>query len=234
MTNQAERDPWDLIRTGHASEGTDLFRQEYQRRPDVRSALGLGLAYLFQRAYLEAEEHFDLFNANNPKGYQQLYGMAGCVKWALGKHTDAAAYWKEGVGCAYGDGIGNLGSALLVFFAAVRRPDIVSLQAAKTLVTGGLKRAQYRAEWPGPIGHFLLGNMSENELKDLSAGVHEADTRDRVFQQQFYRGVVKFWHGNPQGYLEDLGVCAAAADQEYSEEFYLARFEVDCEFERLS
>ena len=233
MIYQAEPDPWDLIRTGYVSEGTDLFRQEYQRRPDVRSALGLGLAYLFQKAYREAEEHFDFFNANKPKFYQQMYGMAGCAKWALGKHADAATYWKEGVGCAYGDGIANLGSALLVFFAAVRRPDIVSLEAAKTLVKKGLRHSHYRAEWPGPIGHFLLGTISENELRNQLADVHEADTRDRVCQQQFFQGVRKLCHGNRKGYIEDLGLCAAATDQEYLEEFYLARSEFDCEFEGL-
>jgi len=126
--------PWPLLRAGKAEQeqGLRLVQQFYAGDPFFGSAImTLGVALLWLGRYAEAWEHFHSVIATAPRVSDSYYGMAGVAKWCLGRSDEAVSEWRDGLKAEYAGASGiNVGSPLLLFFAAVREPKVFDRKLA--------------------------------------------------------------------------------------------------------
>jgi tetratricopeptide (TPR) repeat protein len=201
------------------------FRKQLEEEgPSMGVLNGIGYAQLSMGNALLAKEAFDeaLSLAPDVGG---VYALAGLTRWLLGERAEAIATWERGLNCDFQDVAGGMTLPLLLFFAALRVPDLYSIEHAKELVQKGTGHPWAHA-WPGPIGLFVVGAIDQEQL--TSAAVFEVDsvTRERLTQAEFYFALKALMEGREKWFREHLKRCAEAKGCEVLEEVHLARHEL--------
>lgn len=158
--------------------------------------------------------------------------MIGVALWLQGKEQEAADVWQGLVQdhlagkIAYSDMAGGVESGALLWFAACFEKFRHYLKPAEKLLKKKckLKRNKY---WPGPVAQYLLGNISEEDLKFAACEVDELRER-QLCQAYFYIGAKALFNGDEEGFRKAMKD-AVAIDNYVENEYYLAR----CELTRL-
>jgi len=113
---------------------------------------------------------------------------------------------------------------LLLYYAAVRDPEALVLSKAKKLVKNATKHP-WAKSWPGPLGLFVLGDVSAEEVRKSALFVNEDVTRRQTAQVDFYVGVKALEAGNVASFKRQMKHCANVPKWHLKNEYYLARFE---------
>jgi hypothetical protein len=187
--------------------------------------------------FSSAWEHFHTFNQEYPKFLSVTYGMAGVAKWCLELHAEAVAEWREGLDCEFADAAGDAKPALLLYFAAVLRPNVFSRAKATALLTAKANDRR-SSKWPGPLVKFALGKIAEAELRREC--IYERDDDDTAvnnWESDFFVALAEFELKNRADFVARMQSVASLSWQDYDanqdlflskiwqEEFFLARHE---------
>jgi hypothetical protein len=233
-------DPWSLLRAGKVEEGLRPFVHAHSKEPTASHIMELGVAYLWVKRYDAAWDHFRSTNAAYPKHGSGFYGMAGVAKWCMGECDEAARQWVAGLDVQFADTCGlGIRLPLLLFFASVVKPATYRRRVAEKLLKDKSEDSRI-TDWPGPIARWLLGQISDDELRNQSRGLDDADTCDRYWLARFYQNVFQYGAGERSNFRETMGKLADTSSPEWSdetfflarmwsEEFFLARYEAETE-----
>jgi tetratricopeptide (TPR) repeat protein len=230
----ATNDAWDILRLGDAEAAIRTFQEHFARQVTGSSIMELGIAYLWIRDYRSAWEHFNRVNQARPLYGDGFYAMAGVAKWCLNERDIAIAQWRDAVRCEFSDP-SSVGSSLLLFFASVMEPTLITRAEAEKVMAQRLTLPQ-ASLWPGPLARYILGDIDTNQLEDAYASKHHDETWNRRWFADFYRGVLSYAAGNIQSYKEMMLRTADTSRPEWedkrfffsalwTEEFFLARHE---------
>ena len=114
--------------------------------------------------------------------------MAGAAAWCLGNEDLAVKYWRKGATPAFAVAGANTRTALLLFAASILTPDGSSAERADNLLRKKVNHWRVR-NWPGPIAQYIVGEISEEEVRE-KAVYRTGDPRDRnpkSWQFSFYK-----------------------------------------------
>ncbi|HVM62917.1 MAG TPA: hypothetical protein VMV72_18795 [Verrucomicrobiae bacterium] len=228
---------WALLRAGKAEQerGLNLVRQAYTQKPCGSEIMQLGIALLWLGRYVEAWEHYRGAIREYPRASDGDYGMAGVAKWCLGEQRDAVSEWNLGLRAKYERAGLGVKMPLLLYFASVIRPDLYASDDAKKVMLEKTKNR--RIKWfPGPILQWILGQISEDELRQRCQGRHEPDLRNNLWQVEFYRSLMTYEKGEVLLFRESMSKLSdihqpewqsetVLLDRIWCEEFFLARHE---------
>jgi hypothetical protein len=245
--------PWPLLRgeKEQREEGMRLVQQTYYNQPNSPPhIMQMGIALLWLEKYNEAWRHFRSKIESNPfMSGDGDYGMAGVAKWCLGKPHEAVLEWRAGLKAKYARASGlGIRVPLLLFFTAVRRPNVFDKGEAKKLIREKLGDIRIR-NWPGPIARLVLDQISQAEFENHCRGIKPGDTDKNPFLRhspeetgnclwlaEFYRSVLGLEDGTLLDFQNSMGRLSDTSQSEWQdedifvsrlwhEEFFLARYE---------
>jgi hypothetical protein len=236
--------PWPLLRGEKADgeRGLQLVEREYadQPNPSASHVMRLGVALLWMGHYGDAWQHFRSVIEADPWSGDNDSGMAGVAKWCLDKPDEAVLEWSAGLRAKYArcSGLG-VRMPLLLFFAAVLKPDVFKAEKALALIQK--KTGDRRiSNWPGPIAKLVTGEISQSDFHSSCIGKDQRHTDDRVWLATFYESVIAYQQGQRAEYGRSMRKLADTDQPEWqdqnsfltriwSEEFFLARYEATAE-----
>ncbi len=152
------------------------------------------------------------------------YAYAGMAKWIIECYDEAIELWKAGRKAQYADAAGGMELPLLIYYAAVRKPKLIRVSEATKLLREQL-RHPWASCWPGPLGAYVLDDISEGKIRELAVFTHEEVTRQRTLQVEFYVGVKAEQLGDRAKFVSQMKRCASSPGCESETELYLARHE---------
>jgi len=223
---------WKLIKESHFADAVNLASKQLDTCPSEELFFARAKAQLRLRQYGSAFADYLAADALHPTkmrtdGYVQ---EAGVALWLANQFPEAANVWAT---CAeamfkgkisYSDNGGGVQIGCLLWFAGSRIRNSDQTEFAEELLRKKCKspRSEF---WPGPIGHFLLGNLREDELLSKSASAGRLEGRQRC-QAHFYIGMKAFSQGDCSRYIEQMAQAAKAGDELKMEcEYFLAEHE---------
>jgi tetratricopeptide (TPR) repeat protein len=216
---------WDLLQSGNFRGAIKVLRQEHKSRPSKGTLNNLGVAYLCLGDGHTAKKFFDEALAM-PLPDTGTHALAGVTRWVLGERADAVRMWTAGLDCEYRDYAGGMELPLLLFYAAARDPAVYAMGQARNLIREALK-SSWAENWPGPLGRFVLKQIDEKEAR-REAEFDQPEVMARQMNElEFYAGVIAYLAGNDEQFMDRMRRCALTPRCEVSNEWYLARYEVN-------
>jgi hypothetical protein len=214
---------WDLVQTGDFDGAIKRLQEECSLRPSLGNRNNLGHAYLCKGDLAAAKTVFGDVKRDRPDS-AGAFEWAGVVDWISGDQAAAVSDWQSSLNCQYQDAARGVGPLLLLYFASVRQQDKPGLRKTLDLLEERLN-GPWSGNWPGPVGRFVLGLISEQQLRDHITGYVEGLQRRRSCQALFYAGVLALRDGNPQRFAESVKAFTGQRDWIFEREWHLANHE---------
>jgi hypothetical protein len=114
---------------------------------------------------------------------------------------------------------------LMLFCAAVRDSQAFPLKKASQLVRKALKNPRAKS-WPGPLGLFVLREISEAQAREEGKSCHPLAKRRHLNQVEFYAGILASQDGEKKKFRMRMRRCVDQGRYLLNDEWHLARFEV--------
>ena len=215
---------WDLIQQERFDEACIRADDEFQEggsllvlRNKIFALLQLGR---LDEAIALSERIIGLNKGNTDSDFIFL----GVARWLQKQHGSAVAAWKAGLHTTYTDAAGGLEIPLLLLFAAIRTQD-ASLKNETVKLIEKLGKSKKMTNWPGPLGRYMIGRISEEELV-ASISNQPIVRAKQECQADFYFAVNRLTMGDWVGYRAKLKACISHGAASYvKQELYLARAE---------
>jgi hypothetical protein len=217
----------ELLDEGNYNEAVVQLLIEYEQQPDEGSLLTLAISQLCVRdAEASLRSTNELIRLQEGV-HEDVYIYAGVACWMMTHYEEGVDYWLQGESCTYRDMSGGIGIALLQHFAGVRLNDVSLIDASNKLIRNRLQKP-WAIHWPGPLGKFVVGDLSEVEIHIEATRVelHEILLREQLCQLEFHRGVKALGSGNKSLYRKHLKKCRLPHETKFSAEAFLARCEL--------
>lgn len=229
---------WDLIRKGYVEEGISLMQQTFEATPNPSTLVNLGLGYLWTERYEDVCRLFVAWMDRYRTSMEIYFALIGVAQWCLNDPIAATESWRSGLEAQHLDMAGGMESPLLLWLSAVLRQDKAAQAKALHVLEAKVKNSKAK-HWPGPLGRFVLGDIDEKSLSELSKGRNGEETSlRRSWQISFYKIIwsVRTSDVSRDKFLRLLRVELRNLNVDFSEsdeflqvirnpEFYLARHE---------
>jgi hypothetical protein len=217
---------WKLYKAGDTKAAIEQFQTDCIQSDSYQAIANLGLAYFFSGQLDDAKCYLDKWSQCKAPRMDSAYVWAGVVRWVLNHPEEACQVWRSGLDCEYRDPAGGVTLPLLLYFAACIYSDKRGLTEATSLIVE--RTATPRAtNWPGPIGHFVTGSITEDELIARAA---DSNSQLRVSRQMqmvhSYLGVHSLLEGSRSKFTDRLNRCTQIEESRFEPEGILARFEM--------
>ena len=178
------------------------------------------------------------------RGESQPYlEKIGVIHWLLGNRAEAIKIFRSGIqGVLKGiikftDNAGGVSHGLLLWYAGVTERDIIAKEESVNYL-GKLAKKSRIQYWPGPLGLYVLGKSSFDEVlisatdtNNLTEAFALAKTdllkRRYLCQLLFYAAVNQRNIGDENGCLERMKNCIQLENPILEVEWYLARNETE-------
>lgn len=224
---------WELIKNGQFEEACKEADLEYEQTKNPFQLGNKITALMLLKKYNEvielAEKMIILEKKTNPSidvssSFQFIF--SGIAHWFLNKKNEAIKLWQEGEKCVYQDASGGISLLIIEYFAAVTTNN----ETLKKSLLRGIKkklRNKQALNWPGPLGHYLIGNTPEVELLTHVSTIPALRERN-LCQVNFVIAIKKLEVGDMVGYKNKLKECIQNGPYAYVEDmYYLAKGELE-------
>lgn len=227
-------DTIQLMLKGKIDEAIAIYSRRIEKNLSSSNLDARGFAYLYQNQLDKALADFEMaekvskqVNLGPTDGYLQDVGIA---LWLKGKEQEAADVWHGLVQdhlagkIEYSDRAGGVESGNLLWFAACFEKFRHYQKPAEKLLKKKckLKRIKY---WPGPVAQYLLGNISEENLK-VAARESGSRAERHLCQASFYIGAKALLNGDKRRFREAMAEVTSGELSFIEKEYYLARHEL--------
>jgi hypothetical protein len=224
---------WELLESKKYKAAVERFHQEFEETGADACFINAAIAYLCIGDPKKALEELDRASAvqgservaGAPEPSSTVCNIKGTAQWILGRFADVVRAWTAGLDSQYTDASGGMEVALLLYYASVRQPKVYSPNESEK-VLNRTARHEWSSEWPGPVGKFLLGKLSEEKVRRLGVFEVETVTVEQLAQFEFYLGCKELAYGNLEAFLSHLKKTADATGCEFLCEYHLARHEL--------
>lgn len=167
----------------------------------------------------ESNPHLDLSSSNE-------FIYSGIANWLLNKKSKAIKLWLEGQHCVFQDAAGGVIIRLYQYFAAIKTNDeYLKNKAIHGIAT--LLRKKTSSNWPGPIGFYICGIITESQLLSYISTIPILRERN-LCQANFAIAIKKLEVGHIDAYYDKLSDCIKDGPLAYIEsEYYMASGELE-------
>jgi len=225
-------DPWNLIASGHYEQAVRAFTSRLRRDKSLGNYRNRAVAYLNLGDYDKALADLRAADTMQVTPGDSCLQSIGVAQWLAGRESEAASTWRDLVRAFeqrkihYTDAAGGVKSPCLLWFAAVRLGQDELLEAARRLLNEKVSPRNGRIEnWPGPIAKFLLGQITEAQLRsEVEPQIPVLHERE-LCQAEFYIGVRRLQLGDHAGAKRAFRTAARLAAAKVENEYYLALHE---------
>ena len=224
---------WKLIENGKFEEACSEVDLEYKQTGSFTNFGNKRLALFQLKKYDEVIELTNqmIFLQNKANPHLDLssdsdYISKSIALWLLNETQEAIKFWQEGEKCKYTDAAGGIEIRVYQYFAAVKMNDE---NLKKRAITGikKLLKGKRSINWPGPLGHYLIGDISAAELLSSVSEIHILRER-QLCQAHFTIGIKELELGNLNAYKMQLHESIKDGNLAYLEDmFYMAKGELD-------
>ena len=224
---EKELDVWSLIVNNEFEKACKVADEEYKK--DAANILDLrnkvyALFHLkrYEDVISLCKKLIDYRNGETDADFVHL----GIANWILKNTDEAIKAWQLAQSSIYKDASGGIGTQVFLYFAGVRtKQDSLKTGAIKAIKK--LLKSKRATNWPGPVGHYLLNEITETELSAYVATVPILKER-QLCQAHFVIAVKKLEAGDENGYYKKLGDCVSYGSKSYLEQmYYLAKGELE-------
>jgi tetratricopeptide (TPR) repeat protein len=229
-------DPFHLIPEGRFQEAFELYSKELELGASAPalanralSALNLGDLDQALADFARADELDRSSNAGRGSSYASSLAM---VMWLRGSREGAATLWRkilvsiEEGEITHSDLSGGVGVAALLWFSAIGLRRTEDRKLAESFMWKKWATARGK-QWPGPIGGFLLGQLSRQELGHAAKTQPEKLEARRQCQATFYAGAKAGEAGDLRCEKSELEDSVKSGGVSLIErEYYLAKHEL--------
>lgn len=221
----SEMDVWELIQHGLFEEASSKADLEFAKTKDI-FVLRNKMYALFQLS--KYNECFDL----GKKIVETTNGQTdsdfifwGIAAWLMHNKQNAIEIWSNGEKSKYTDAAGGIEIQILLYFASVRTRDKALKSKTEDRLRKLLKSPQ-SANWPGSLGHFILGRISSEELY---SAIDTGQLKERQSCQADFAVAVKHAEfDDDEAYRSTLTKAISHGANSYLEQFYyLAKGELN-------
>ena len=150
----------------------------------------------------------------------------GIANWLLGDELKAIEVWQNGQNCIYKDAAGGIEIQVFLYFAAVKtKNDKLKLTVVKAIKK--ILKSKRSVNYPGPLGHYLLNDITERQLSSYVVNV--PILRERQLCQAHFVAAIKILEtGDTEGYYRKLKASISYGSPSYLEQmYYLAKGELE-------
>ena len=156
----------------------------------------------------------------------------GVILWIKGQRREAANVWYEIVRdlkkgkIAYSDSGGGILPGALLWFASIHPENLRYREKAERFLAKRIKSKDI-SFWPRPIAHYLLGNISKDNLIQMAESHPQMISYRYQCQAHFYVGAKAFGLDSPKEFKSSMAqaVEIGLKNPMFENEWDLARFE---------
>ena len=217
---------WGLITSNLFDEACKNADIEYEATKSMFVLRNKVYALLHLKKYQDvitlAKQLIEFRKGDTSSDFESL----GIAYWAIREFAVAIDTWSRAQNSIYQDAAGGIEVQVYLYFAAVKTgQDKLKALAIKQIKK--LLRSKRATNWPGPMGDFLLDNISEKEM--LSYVVEIPILKERqLCEANFVAAIKQLEVGNTDEYYKNLKKCLSLGVPAYLEfMYYLAMIELD-------
>lgn len=224
MTRQLEHydkttdpDSWQLVQLNEFDEACKKADIEFMETKSIPSLRHKWFALANLRKYEDAQRLANQIIELNNGNTDFDFILAGITLWILNNKPEAINQWQKGEKAIYTDAAGGLESQLILYFAAIKIND-GGLKDKSTRKISKIIRSKRAVNWPGPMGNYILNNLTATELNsfilkvpflkerqgcqaDFVKAVKELEKGDTAMYKQFLTNATSY---GPNAYLEPM------------------------------
>lgn len=237
-------DPLEMLFAHRYEEFAAYCKSEFERNPDESGwmadhARALQCMGKLEEALSEYEQanalHCEKLNAES----QPYLANIGALQWLVGRREDAIVTFRAAVdgildgSITFADIAGGVSQGLLLWYAGVTAGRAEVTDYALKYLRNRSGRKPWIEQWPGPLGIYVLGESSEEDVLVKGTGharlkdaIRHAKTdllaRRQLVQTLFYFAVRKRRDGFEEECRVGMVKCASLENPIIEVEWYLA------------
>jgi tetratricopeptide (TPR) repeat protein len=217
---------WTLIENNEFEKACEKADEEYRNTGDILSLRNKVYALLNLKKYIESISLSEKLIESRKGDTESDFSFLGIANWMLGDTAKAIEAWQQGQNSLYKDAAGGMGIQVFLYFAAIKTgQDKLKSTAIKTIKK--LLKSKRAVNFPGPLGHYLVDDITDNELLSYVDSVPILRER-QLSQAHFVIAIKKLEADNIEGYYKELKDCISYGSRSYlSQMYYLAKGELE-------
>lgn len=224
---EQQLDVWSLIVNNEFEKACEKADEEYKKNPvdtlDLRNKV---YALLHLKRYADVISLCEKLIEYEKGESESSFVFGGIANWILDNVDKAIEVWELAQNSIYKDAAGGVGTQVFLYFAGIKtNQEKLKATAIKTIKK--LLKSKRSINFPGPLGHYLIDNISENEM--LSGVSKVPILRERELSQvHFVSAIKRLEAGDTVGYYKKLRECISYGSRSYlSQMYYLAKGELE-------
>ena len=226
MNITPQSDPWLIIQNNEFEKAINLIDAQFEATQNYFLLRNKNLALFHLKKYAEvislSEKLIEYRKGESVTDFINL----GIANWILGNTFKAIEGWQQSKKSLYKDAAGGLETEVYLYFAGIKTHNVKLTSVAKQAIKKLLK-SKRSTNWPGPLGHYLLNEITDKELFSNIVTVHILKER-QLCQAHFVSAIKRLEMGDTDGYYKKLRDCISYGPPSYLEQmYYLAKGELE-------
>ncbi len=225
MNLDEKLDAWQLIQRNEFKQACLKADEDYATTNSVLHLRNKIYALLHLKAYSEVilltKKIIEIRNGETESDF--IY--QGIGYWLLDEKLKAVEVWSSATKTKYTDAAGGVGLQVLLYFASV----VLKKGELKIAVTKALKKLlkfKTAINWPGPLGSYLLDELTEDDLVSRVSAMDILKER-QMCQAYFAIAIKELEKGDQKKYLKRLEGCISFGSLASLEPmYYMAKGEI--------
>ncbi len=225
---------WDYMKGGDYAKAVEAYSESLQENMSRGDLFNRALAYLNMGDHIhalsdldEAERNYreDTYLAKHNHLTDSYRNFMGVIHWLAGNTSLALTVWRDLLSdhearlITYTDAAGGIETPCLAWFGGTMQADSELVHRAELLLKKRLRSKQAMA-FPGAIGQYLLGTITDDDLI-LAASVSIPLASRHLCRAKFWMGVKACTAGNQANAITMFRESVESRAL-LEEEFYLA------------
>lgn len=217
---------WSLIENNEFEKACKKADEEYINTGDILALRNKVYALFQLKKYNDVISLTEKLIEDRKGDTDVDFLNLGIANWILGNITKAIEAWQQAQNALYKDAAGGMEIQVFLYFAAVKTGQ----NKLKSTVIKSIKKllkSKRAINSPGPLGHYLIDDITENELFSYVASVPILRER-QLSQVHFALATKKLDAGNTDEYYKELKDCISYGAASYLEQmYYMAKGELE-------
>lgn len=223
---EQELDVWSLIENNEFVKACEKADKEFKNTGDISDLRNKVYALFHLKKYEDVISLCENLIEYRKGESESDFIFCGIANWILGNTDKAIGAWQLAENSIYKDAAGGIGAQVFLYFAGIKTSH-EKLRATAIKTIKKLLKSKRATNFPGPLGHYLINDMAENEMLSYISNVPILRER-QLCQAHFVSAIKRLEIGDTDGYYKKLRDCIGYGSRSYlSQMYYMAKGELE-------